>query len=163
MSCTQPLHFPQCYHIWYDSHVIVFGTSLYRFTYQDAYFYMTDRSNTYLLHGEFSLLLRWFSQLETSICQGFSMAMLNNQRVTDITRTRLLYNQLASSGISPIWVSSLLGTEEKETMVVNTVGIRVLQFFISMWHCLSLSLKITRDILSSVTDHTYEGLYLRGT
>ena len=36
-----------------------FGSSLYRFTYQDAYFYMKDRSNTYLLHGEFSLLLRW--------------------------------------------------------------------------------------------------------
>ena len=57
MSCTPPLHFPQCFYIWYDSHVIVFGSSLYRFTYQDAYFYMKDRSNTYLLHGEFSLLL----------------------------------------------------------------------------------------------------------
>ena len=31
------------------------GTSLYRFTYQDAYFYIRERSNTYLLHGEFSL------------------------------------------------------------------------------------------------------------
>ena len=66
MSCTPPLHFPQCFYIWYDSHVIVFGShvivfgsSLYRFTYQDAYFYMKDRSNTYLLHGEFSLLLIW--------------------------------------------------------------------------------------------------------
>ena len=57
MSCTPPLHFPQCFYIWYDSHVIVFGSSLYRFTYQDAYFYMKDCSNTYLLHGEFSLLL----------------------------------------------------------------------------------------------------------
>ena len=56
MSCTPPLHFPQCFYTWYDSHVIVFGSSLYRFTYQDAYFYMKDRSNTYLLHGEFSLL-----------------------------------------------------------------------------------------------------------
>ena len=27
---------------------------------------------------------RWFSQLETSIYKGFSMAMLNNQRVCPI-------------------------------------------------------------------------------
>ena len=31
--------------------------TIYRFTYQDAYVYIRERSNTYLLHGEFSLLL----------------------------------------------------------------------------------------------------------
>ena len=40
-----------------------FWESLYRFTYQDAYFYMKDRSNTYLLHGEFSLLLIYKSPI----------------------------------------------------------------------------------------------------
>ena len=50
MSCTPPLHFPQCFYIWYDSHVVVFGSSLYHFPYQDAYFFMKDRSNTYLLY-----------------------------------------------------------------------------------------------------------------
>ena len=59
MSCTPPLHIPACFHTWTDSHVIVFGTSLYRFTSKDAYFYMINRSNTYLLHGEFSLLLKY--------------------------------------------------------------------------------------------------------
>ena len=38
MSCTQPLHIPVCFHTWTDSHVIAFGNSLYRFTYQDAGF-----------------------------------------------------------------------------------------------------------------------------
>ena len=37
----------------------------------------------YLLHSHGKLpMYRWFSQLETSIYEGFSMAMLNNQMVT---------------------------------------------------------------------------------
>ena len=42
--------------IWFPRYRFL-GVHYIVFTYQDAYFYMKDRSNTYLLHKEFSLLL----------------------------------------------------------------------------------------------------------
>ena len=38
-------------------------------------------------YGKWSIY-RWFSKLETSIYQGFSMAMLNNQMVGDMVNDR---------------------------------------------------------------------------
>jgi len=61
MSCTPLLHIPACFHTWTDSHVIVLGSSLYCFTYQDACFHMKNRSNTYPPHGEFSPFLIWYT------------------------------------------------------------------------------------------------------
>ena len=49
----------------------VLGTSLYRFTCQDAYVYMRERSDTYLLHREFSLLLKCYL-LATTHSGGFN-------------------------------------------------------------------------------------------
>ena len=69
MSCTPPLHIPACFHTWTDSHAIVFESSLYRFTYQNACFYMKNRSNTYLRHGQLGLFLTCLDHFWTTTRQ----------------------------------------------------------------------------------------------
>jgi hypothetical protein len=39
---------------------------------------------------------RWFSQLDTSIYKGFSMAMLNNQRVFRLVMSSIISGELTN-------------------------------------------------------------------